>query len=172
MKIADPKHPGKYIAKKIDVVKHFRNVRQAVVDPINVGQVRIIDVAVQVEAPPVKPEAAINNAQDILQKHITLTKGRIKHLSTAIRNAKKRKADSPILEDGAPAPPFRQDVEAANELYKILEPDMKKAKQIGERYLEEARDQILFSSNNHQMVADFNDKMNEEFILPENLNRH
>jgi hypothetical protein len=43
---------------------------------------------------------------------------------------------------------------------------MHKAGQIGERYLNEARDQVILADANHQSVADFNDRVNSEYILP------
>ena len=52
-------------------------------------------------------------------------------------------------------------------MYKVLEATvMHKAGEIRERYLDSARDQVILADANHQAVADFNDKVNKEYILP------
>jgi hypothetical protein len=167
VRVPDLKHPGHFVQKELTIKRAFKNIRQAVVDPLNPGHVRTIDVKIEVPAPHQKPKKAFENQAAILQKHIRRLEKSVQSLEPQLALAQRKKHDSPVLEDGAPAPPDRQQVKMAQDLYKVLDATvMHKAGQIGQQYLEDARNMVLLASNNHQANADFNDAVNEEMLLP------
>lgn len=162
--------PGSSTPKEIKVTRYFKALRQAVVDPINPGAVRTIDVQVEVKAPPKKPARAIEDANKLLEAKISKVSKSIKRLEGGLKTASRNVADSPVLEDGAPAPPDRQQIEMAGNLMKVLEATvMHKAKAIGEKYLSDARDMTVLAAANHEAVQDFNIRMNAENILPKDF---
>jgi len=171
LRIPDFAHPGKFITKKIKVVQAFKTVRQAVPDPTRPGKTLMVNVPVQVKLPPKKPNEAMNHQEKVIQKHIHRLEKNIARLKPAIKLASRKRADSPILEDGAPAPPDRQQVEMAQNLYKSLARDLKSAGRIGQKYLEDAKDMIVVADANHEQVQDFNIKMNEQDLLPHHVQR-
>jgi len=165
--LPDPKHPGKMITKEIKVTRAFKKIRQVVPDPLNPGKVHVIDVKVETKAPPPSRAEKLEKEAKRLEKVILKKSEKIDKLKGGIKIARRLRKVVPILEDGAPAPPDPQQVKMAQDLYKLLDATvMHKARQIGQRYLEAARDQIILADANHESVQDFNIKMNEELVMP------
>jgi len=155
-------------AQTVTVKRAYKAIRQAVVDPVNPGMVATVDVAVEVPLPPKKVSEAVDHANDVLSKHVDRLEKKIVRMKEKISQAKRKVAASPVLEDGAPAPPDRQQIEMAQDLYKVLEATvMHKAGEIREHYLNAARDQVVVAAANHQANADFSDKNNESYLLPQ-----
>jgi len=167
LKIPDPKNPGKFITKKVRVKRHFKSLRQLIPDPLNPGKVVVVDVKVEAKKPPPDLRKQLTKAADKLEKKIEKKSDKLKTLAGHIAHAKRMLRDSPVLEDGAPAPPDPQQVKMAQDLYTLLDATvMHNARQIGERYFKDARDQVILAAANHENVQDFNIRMNQEHILP------
>lgn len=167
LNVPDPAHPGKTVQQVVEVTRAYKTIRQTVADPLNYGQLRTVDVQVETALPAKKPKAAFDNANQVIEKHIDRLTNNIRRLKEHVQVAKLRRHDSPVLEDGAPAPPDRQELEMAHNLYKILDSELtQKAVEIRQRYLDEARDQLLLSDDQHEKFDNFRLKMNEETLLP------
>jgi len=133
---------GKLEARKTPRTQAFRivAVKKKVADPTKPGKFMTVSVDTEV---PYNPTKKAKGPLAKLQEKMARLQVREKALQKQFAEAKEARVDQPVLEDGAPAPPDRQEQEMAQKLYDELEATAaKKAKSIKEDHIRAGRAMI------------------------------
>ena len=164
-----PTKAGHVVEKKVARQAKFQTVmkKQMIADPEDETKQIQVEVPVEVEY---KPEnTAAGRKLGKLKKKLQALRAREFQLQQRYARAATGKIDWPVLEDGAPAKPDRQQIAMAQELYGELEAtSLPKAKNIREDDLKAASDFAKASGNNRQAIHDFFTDMSEKMLVPEN----
>jgi len=140
------------------------NRKTVVPDPLDPSKEITINVPTQIEY---NPDAKSHKKLNKLKKRLHALQRREKQLKAAYVQANSKKVDLPVLEDGAPAPPDRQQIKMAQELYdEIAATQLPKAKTIKQADLENARSMITAVGAQREATWNLFDDMKEKMLVP------
>lgn len=159
---------GHVVEKKVARQAKFQTImkKQMIADPDDETKQIEVQVPVEVEYKPANTPAG--RKLNKLKKKLQALRAREFQLQQRYARAATGKIDWPVLEDGAPAKPDRQQIAMAQELYGELEAtSLPKAKNIREDDLAAAAKFAQNAGNNRQAIHDFFTDMSEKMLVPE-----
>jgi len=156
------------VLEKVKVPKktlfHIINRKTVVPDPLDPSKEITISVPTEV---PYQPNGKSLQKLNKLKNRLRQLQKRERHLKAAYATAMSSKVDHPVLEDGAPAPPDRQQIKMAQELYdEIAATQLPKAKSIKQDDLASARAMVTAVGAQREATWNLFDDMKEKMLVP------
>jgi len=146
------------------VLYEIVNKKAVVPDPLDPS--KTITISVPTEVPYTKNKRSSRKLNK-LKKRLEALQKRERHLKSQYKRAHDSLVDHVVLEDGAPAPPDRQQIKMAQELYEELEAtQLPKAKNIKQDDLRAARAFVVGAGAQREATWNLFDEMKEKLLVP------
>ena len=162
-----PDATGKLVEQKTPKKQLFQVVQKKtqMTDPADPSKKVTVEVPTEV---PYVPNRKASGKLAALKKRFQALKKRENQLKHQYAVAHSKMVDFPVLEDGAPAPPDRQQIKMAEELYGELEAtQFPKAKNIREEDLNRAAQFVKDSEAGREAVWDLFNEMKKKKLVPD-----
>jgi len=146
------------------VLYQIVNKKSQVPDPLDPSKTITIDVPTEV---PYTPNKRAGRKLEKLKKRLSALQARERKLKVAYAAATSDLVDHEVLEDGAPAPPDRQQIKMAQELYdEIAATQLPKAKNIRQTDLDAASAYVVGAGAQREAHWNLFDEMKEKLLVP------